>query len=148
MNPLFWIALPVVIAAGAATTLQAPVNSVLGRTLDNTLAAAALSFGVGFLVLSLLTLATGGAQVAPRLAHIQWWHLAGGALGAFYVWASLWGVPVLGVVTTVSALILGQMVVAILLDKFGPLGLPVKEISVQRLFGVVLVAGGLILSRF
>ena len=148
MGSTFWLALPVVIAAGVATTLQAPINSVLGRTLDSTLAAAAISFGVGFIVLMILTLASGGSGFVMRLSGVTWWHLLGGALGAFYVWAALWGVPTLGVVCTVSALILGQMLVALVLDSYGPFGLPIKELSFQRIFAVVLVSSGLVLSRF
>ena len=148
MSPAIWIALPVVIAAGAAATLQAPINSALGRVLDNTLAAAAFSFGIGFLVLLTVTLVTAGPGLLPRSATINLWQLSGGAVGAFYVWASRWGVPILGVVTMVSALILGQMLVALIIDTFGPFGLPVRALSVQRILAVLLVAAGLILSRF
>lgn len=148
MNPAIWIALPVVVAAGAAATLQAPINSALGRVLDNTLAAAAFSFGVGFLVLICLTLLTSGPGFLPRMANLSLWQLSGGAFGAFYVWAALWGVPILGVVTLVSALVFGQMLVALLIDSFGPFGLPVRELTLQRLLAVFLVAAGLILSRF
>ena len=147
MTPTLWIALPVVIAAGAAATMQAPINAALGRVIDNTLAAAAFSFGIGFLVLFALTLATTGPGFLARVGAISPWHLAGGALGAFYVWASLWGVPVLGVVTMVSALVLGQMLTALAIDTLGPFGLPVRELSPQRVLAVVLVAAGLVLSR-
>ena len=85
-----------------------------------------------------LTLVTSGPGFLPRLADISLWHLSGGALGAFYVWAALWGVPILGVVTMVSALVLGQMLVALLIDTFGPFGLPVRELSVQRIAAVLL----------
>jgi len=148
MPQSIWLALPVVIAAGAAATMQAPINSALGRVLDNTLAAAAFSFGTGFLVLICLTLVTSGPGFVPRLSNLSLWHLSGGALGAFYVWAALWGVPILGVVTMVSALVFGQMLIALLIDTFGPFGLPVRALSAQRLLAVVLVAAGLILSRF
>ncbi|MCF3593313.1 DMT family transporter [Rhodobacteraceae bacterium LMO-12] len=148
MNTAIWLALPVVMAGGAAATIQAPINSVLGRALDNTLAAAAFSFGVGFLVLISLTLVTSGPGFLPRVANLSAWQLSGGAFGAFYVWSALWGVPILGVVTLVSAMVLGQMLVALLIDSFGPFGLQVRELSVQRIVAVVLVAAGLILSRF
>ena len=65
-----WIALPVVIAAGVAATLQAPVNAALGRVLDNSLAAAAISFGVGFAVLAAVVLLSGGAGAVPRAAGV------------------------------------------------------------------------------
>lgn len=144
----FWMALPVVIAAGMAATLQAPVNAALGRVAENSLLAAAVSFGVGFSVLTLVVLVSGGAGAVPRLGGAAWWMFLGGALGAFYVWGALWGVPVLGVVTMVSALILGQMVAALVVDYVGAFGLPVRELSLPRLAGAVLVAVGVVLSRF
>lgn len=148
MNASVWMALPVVIAAGVAATLQAPVNSALGRVAENSLLAAAVSFGIGFCVLAVVVLATGGAGAVPKLSGAAWWMFCGGALGAFYVWASLWGVPVLGVVTMVSALILGQMAGALVLDSVGAFGLPVRELSLPRVAAAVLVAAGVVLSRF
>jgi len=148
MSYSFWMVLPVIVLAGVATALQAPINSTLGRSLDSTIAAAAISFGVGFLGLFLLALLTGTGASFLRLPQVTWWQYAGGALGAFYVWAMLWGVPSLGVVTTIAALIFGQMAMALVLDTFGLFGLPVKELSVFRVGAVVLVSFGLVLSRF
>ena len=61
--------------------------------------------------------------------------------------ASIWSVAILGVVTMIAALILGQLVAALLLDASGAFGLPVKEISLTRIGAVALVAAGLVLSR-
>jgi hypothetical protein len=41
-----------------------------------------------------------------------------------------------------------QMAMAMILDHFGALGLPVREISWPRIGGLVLVMAGLLLSRF
>ncbi len=73
--------------------------------------------------------------------------MLGGFLGAFYVWAVVWGVPQMGVVTTVAALILGQMVAALALDRLGLFGLPVQALSATRLAAAGLVAAGVVLSR-
>ena len=143
-----WMALPVVIAAGVAASLQAPVNAAMARVVENSLLAAAVSFGVGFCVLTVVVLVTGGAEAVPKVAGASWWMFFGGALGAFYVWGALWGVPVLGVVTMVSALILGQMVAALAVEYVGAFGLPVRELSVPRVLGAVFVAAGVVLSRF
>ncbi len=148
MSLSFWTVIPVIVLAGAAVALQAPINSALGRTLDNTLSAACISFGVGFLILIILTLTTNGPAGFYRLSEIQWWQITGGVLGAFYVWATLWGVPTLGVLTTIAALIFGQMLIALFLDTFGHFGMPVKDISIQRIVAVFLVSAGLVLSRY
>ena len=143
-----WLALPLVFAAGIVTALQAPINAAVGRALSGTLAASALSFGVGFLALLILSLLLGDAAAWTRLGTLSPWHLTAGLCGAFYVWSALWGVSQLGVVTTMAALVLGQSVAALLIDTTGAFGLAVREITPARLAAVGLVAGGLILSRF
>lgn len=148
MPTSFWMVLPIIIVAGMATALQAPINAALGRTMGDTIAAASISFGVGFLVLLTLTVITGGTGSFLRLPEVTWWQLAGGALGAFYVWAILWGVPSMGVVTMIAGLILGQMIVAILIDTLGLFNLPTIELSLPRITAVILVSAGLVLSRF
>jgi len=142
------LAMMLVAAAGAAIAAQAPINSALGRTLDSSVAAAALSFAVGFSVLAAITLITGDGGALTRVSSIEFWMLAGGACGAFFVWSALWGVPILGVLTTTTLLILGQIVAAILIDHFGAFGLAPRDVSPWRILAGVFVAAGAVLSRF
>lgn len=136
-----------VLVGGAAFATQAPINAALSRLLGSGVAAAALSFGVGFAALLALTLATGGGGAYAALGGAAPWMLVGGLLGAFTVFSTLTGVPALGVVTTVAALVLGQLLAATLLDRAGAFGLPVHALTPQRLLAVALVAAGLVLSR-
>jgi transporter family-2 protein len=147
MSPAILMTLAVVVAAGVAVAVQAPINAALGRTLGASLAAAAVSFGTGFTALVALTLATTGAAPFLRLAATPPGLLAGGLLGAFYVWAMLWAIPTVGVLTAVAALILGQLATALALDATGAFGLPVHAVSPARIAALALVAGGLVLSR-
>ncbi|MCB2152712.1 MAG: DMT family transporter, partial [Rhodobacteraceae bacterium] len=56
------VAVLLIVLGGAAVAVQAPVNGALGRSLQSPLAAAAVSFGVGFACLMALTLVgSGGA---------------------------------------------------------------------------------------
>lgn len=139
---------PLVLIAmgGAAIALQAPINEALSRSVGSPVAAAAVSFGVGFIVLVTLTFA-GGSGAFGRLATVPVWQLAGGLLGAFYVWSMVSVVAGLGVVTAMAALIFGQLTAALLLDASGAFGLTVQTISTQRIVAVALVGAGLVLSR-
>ena len=137
-----------VLIGGAAFATQAPINAALARVLGNGLTAAAVSFGVGFAALLLLSVVTGGVGALAGLGRAAPWMLVGGALGAFTVFSTLTGVPALGVVTTVAALVLGQLLAASLLDMTGAFGLPVHAVTPQRVIAVLLVAAGLVLSRF
>lgn len=141
--------LPLLLVAlgGAAFATQAPINAALARTLGAGVASAAVSFGVGFVVLLAATALAGSAGAFAGLTRAAPWMLVGGALGAFTVFATLTGVPRLGVVTTVAALVLGQLLAATVLDRVGAFGLPVHAITPQRLLAIALVAAGLVLSR-
>lgn len=141
------LVLMIIAVAGVALATQAPLNAALARGIGTPVGAAAVSFGVGFAVLTVLTLATQGTQPFQRLALVPAWQWAGGLLGAFYVWAVIFGVPQAGVLTTFAALILGQMLAAVVLDATGAFGVPVTEISLTRVLAALLVAGGVVLSR-
>jgi transporter family-2 protein len=147
MTPAFAAALAAVALGGAAIALQAPINAALSRTIGQGMFAAAISFGVGFALLLGLSAARGAVPSLEALRSAPWWCWSGGALGAYYVWASIWSVPKLGVVTLVAALVFGQLACAIALDASGAFGLPVKEIGWQRIVAVLMVAGGLVMSR-
>lgn len=136
-----------VVLGGVALAVQAPVNAALGRSLADTALAACISFGVGFLALALLSLARGAWTSIGSVAAVPWWAWTGGLLGACYVFASIWSVPKLGVVTTLAAAIFGQLAAALVLDAVGAFGVPVHAVTATRLVAVVLVMAGLVLSR-
>lgn len=146
-HPVF-LAMVLMAASGAAIAAQAPVNAALGRGLSSPVAAATVSFGVGFVVLILCTVLMGEARSVAKLPGLPLWMLLGGALGAFYVFSALWSVPILGVLTTTALLVLGQIIAALLIDQFGAFGLAPREISPLRLLSGLLVLGGVVLSRF
>ena len=127
--------------------MQAPINAALGRGLGAAVPAAAVSFGVGFAVLLVLSLLQGLGGSYLKLTQVPLWTLAGGLLGAWYVFSAIWGVSSLGVVTMVAAMILGQMAAAMVIDATGALGMAVREITPQRIAATGLVMAGLVLSR-
>lgn len=137
-----------VILAGAAISFQAPLNAALSRGVHSPLAAAAISFGVGFVLLTVMTLVVGEGRSFITATKQDWRLWLGGFFGAFYVWTIVWTLPRMGVLTAICALALGQMVAAILLDRAGAFGMPVREISLPRVLAALMVGGGIVLSRF
>ncbi|MGR3490637.1 MAG: DMT family transporter [Shimia sp.] len=140
------LALTAIAIGGACIAIQAPINARLASHVGDPVAAAAISFLVGFMVLAAVTLARGAVPGVSAL-DAPWWAWVGGALGAIYVWAAVWSVGTLGVVTLVAALIFGQLSAALVLDAIGAFGMQVREISWTRIGAVILVAAGLVLSR-
>lgn len=143
---MWWIVAAVVLG-GTAIALQAPINAALARELGGPVPAAAVSFGVGFVVLLVIAVAQGQGAVFLKLPQVPAWTLIGGCLGAWYVLTSVWGVSQLGVVTLVAALILGQMSAAMAIDATGALGVTAREITPTRIASAGLVMAGLLLSR-
>ncbi len=142
MTLLFYI---VAVIGGAASALQSAVNAQLGVAIGP-INAATVSTIVGLGSLVLLGVVT--SQLDVRVWGAAPPHLLiGGVLGATFVVSVIYVVPRLGVVTTVMLAILGQLVVSALVDQFGLLGNPRIEVSITRLVGIVLVAGGFLLAR-
>lgn len=127
---------------------QAAINNKLSTVLSSPILAAFVSFVVGTVGLFVYAVASGtpignlaSIKDAPPIAWI------GGLLGAFFVAATVVLVPRLGVAMTFSLIIAGQMLVTLVIDHFGLLGVPVKEISLARVAGILLITGGVILIR-
>ncbi|WP_298428913.1 DMT family transporter [uncultured Jannaschia sp.] len=147
MSPQVLLPVAIVFIVGIGFAIQAPLNASLGKAIGSGVGAAAISFGVGFVALTVLTLAFGqGPAFARALAAppLLW---IGGLLGAGVVWAMLWSVPVIGILTAFAALLLGQLGAALVLDAMGAFGAPVTPITLKRVLALAMVAGGLILSR-
>lgn len=147
MNLSLLLPLAGILLGGVFLASQAPINAALARSLGDPILAACISFGIGFLVLAAVSAFRGGWPSGGAVAGAPWWSWLGGLLGAFYVAVVIWGVPQLGVVSTVAALIFGQVAAALILDAIGAFGLPVQAISWQRLLAAGMILGGLVLSR-
>ena len=147
LTPAVLAIVAVVFAVGVGFGIQAPLNAALGRAIGSGLAAAAVSFGVGFAALLVLTVAFGHGGALVRSPGAPPLLLAGGLLGAAVVWAMLWSVPTIGILTAFAALLLGQLAAALALDAMGAFGLPVHPVTPTRVLALAMVAGGLLLSR-
>jgi bacterial/archaeal transporter family-2 protein len=147
MASVFWALLGIL--AGAFVTIQAPINAELARGLGMPVAAAAISFLVGALVLVVVSLAFSTAQghVLNWRAPAPWMFIAGGVLGAAFVTSTILLAPRLGATAMMAFLITGQLMTGLLLDRFGFLGLPVHEITPGRIAGVGLLMAGALLVR-
>lgn len=140
-----------VVLGGMAIATQAPLNASLNRALSDPLLTACISFFVGFLALLVVWAASlvfrQQAFGMPDISALPMWVWCGGFMGAFYVLATLWSVPKLGVLTVAAAAVFGQLAASLFIDAIGAFGLEPKAISPTRILAVVMVLGGLLLSR-
>jgi bacterial/archaeal transporter family-2 protein len=136
------VAVALTACAGGFVALQAPINSMLGKTVG-TFAAASVSFVIGTIALVGITLVVGGGfGEVGEARHLAWYYLTGGLLGAIYVTTVLVSVRELGAGGVTAATIAGQLIASVVVDRLGVLGLEERPLSLQRLAGVALLALG------
>lgn len=137
-------------AIGLIIPLQSAVNNALRATLSSgSVLAALVSFAVGTLALLVMGMATGQPFSAlMALPRVPWWQWLGGVMGAFFVFGSTLLAPRIGLAAMVSLLVAGQVCSSLLFDRFGFVGLPVRDISWIRLAGAVLILAGAVLVNF
>jgi transporter family-2 protein len=136
------------LAAGAMMPTQAAINNKMAGYVQSPVSAAFISFLVGTVALFVYIVLTGTSVrslLSVTEAPLVTW--LGGLLGAFFVASAVVLVPRLGVAMTFSLIVAGQMLVTLVLDHFGFLGVPVNEVSLPRIGGIVLILAGVMLIR-
>ncbi len=127
---------------GGLVALQAPINSLLGRSIG-TWQAAFLSFAIGTVALACIAaMATGGLGQVADARGVPWYYLTGGLLGAAYVTSILVTVRTLGAGGVVAATVAGQLALSVVVDHFGLIGVTKQPITVTKVLGVVLLGLG------
>ena len=127
---------------GGLVALQAPINSMLGKTVG-TWQAAFVSFTIGTVALALIAaLATGGLGQIGEVRGLHWIYLTGGLLGAAYITSVLVTVRSLGAGGVVAATIAGQLTVSVAVDQLGILGVDKQPITAARVVGIALLGVG------
>jgi transporter family-2 protein len=138
-------AIVLTVVAGGLIAMQAPINSMLGKSVG-TFAAASVSFVVGTIALVLITLLVGGGfGDLGEARHLSWYYLIGGVLGAVYVTTALVAVRELGAGGVTAATIAGQLTLSLVIDELGVLGVDERTITWDRMVGVLLLALGTLL---
>ncbi|GLH72887.1 hypothetical protein GETHLI_13890 [Geothrix limicola] len=137
-------------AIGLVIPLQSAINNALRNALGSgALLAAFISFAVGTLCLAVISALTGQPlHTLWGLPRIAWWQWLGGALGAFFVFGTTLLAPRIGLAAMISLIVAGQVLSSLLFDRYGLLGLPVRDISWVRVAGVALLLVGAVLVNF
>ena len=136
-----WVVLGIL--GGMAVGTQAAVNASLGRSIG-ILETAFVSFLIGTIGLGVAVTTLGRGHLGA-LMNVPWWQLLGGVLGGFYVFVIVTNVPRLGVATTITMTIVGQMLMSLLIDHFGWFGVARSPVTLSRAGAVALMVGALAL---
>jgi transporter family-2 protein len=136
------------ILAGALITLQSVLNASLGaRTgVFGSLLLLTIVSLVVLIVLIIIFPSTAHLRELPGLS--KWYLYLGGALGIIIVAVPIFLVPKVGAAVALTAIVVGQLSLAVIVDHYGLLSVPKVNISYLRIFGIALVAlGAYLISR-
>jgi bacterial/archaeal transporter family-2 protein len=133
------------VAVGGLIAVQSVLNAALGKRsgdLGSVFIVALVSIVV---VVPLLLLFPGAANLRGLPGPSQWYLYIGGAIGLLIVGAPIILIPRIGATATLTALVVGQLTLAVIIDHFGLLGVPRSELSATRILGVAILAVGTLL---
>ena len=136
------------VAAGVFLPLQVGMNSRLAHFVGGPVRASFVSFAVGSAILLVIVLiAYRGGSGVHRAANAPWWAWLGGAIGAFYVVSAVVVGPRLGATTFFGILVATQLLMSVVVDRYGWLGFARHTPTPGRLVGVALLVSGALLVR-
>ncbi len=145
-----WIFVIVAFVVGLLIPYQAIINAKLSTEIQNPYAAALISFTGGFLFFLIINLFRSNTLSSIKESmSLPPYLLLGGIIGSVFIISAIFLVPKLGSTAWVALLVSGQMIMSLLLDHYGVLGLQHKALNFFRVSGaVLLIAGALLISRF
>ena len=147
---MFFVYLIIALAAGVALATQSAINTQLAKAMSGeAVIATFISFAVGTIVLFFIawvkTDLWGNLSTVPSQ---PWWKLIGGVLGAVVVFTTVLLAPKLGITAMLFFIIVGQLITATTIDHFGLIGMPIREVNITKLIGLIIVAFGLVFYFF
>jgi transporter family-2 protein len=149
MSPLAILFSVLALFAGFLFPFQAGVNSQLGRGIGGPIAATMISFAFGLMVIVAANLIA--FRQIPTFSDLMRQPpcllFAGGTIGAIYLSASVFLAPRIGASALLCLVVAGQLLGAVLIDRFGLFGLAIRELTFGRLVGVFLVLAGALIVR-
>ncbi|HML87337.1 MAG TPA: DMT family transporter [Methylomusa anaerophila] len=136
--------LPLVLAliSGVLMAVQGSLNSALSKViglLEATFMVHITGTIVVMLLLFIFKMGKGNLYVWP---DAPWYSWLGGIIGVGIIYLVAASIPSVGVANATTAIIVGQVLTAIIIDHFGGFGLERITCSPKQILGLVLLATG------
>lgn len=144
---LFWQIAGVV--TGCLMASIGAIYGTLGICLGSAVQASAVSFLTATCVIIVVCAANGSIRCV-RKAFVRgnpWWMWLGGICGAVAVFGNSWLIPEIGAGAFFTALLFGQMLLSLCMEKYGWMGATKKQITSVQIVGIVLTLVGVALIR-
>jgi len=140
----------IALTAGALVSYQAGANATLGRAIGHPLWATVVSLTVSLLIAIpvMIALRVSVPTVGQAATQLPAWAWLGGIAGVIYVTSALLLTPRMGATNFIICVVAGQILASLLIDHFGLVGLPVREVNLGRVAGAALIFIGMLLVQW
>lgn len=135
----------IMLLAGIGIPTMAALNAGLSTKLQSPATAASILFFVAFLLSVSYMLVFDGLPKTFTAPDTPVYFYFGGFFVVFYILSITWVAPNFGIGNAVSFVLLGQLISMMLIDQFGLMGAQQTTITLQRVFGIILMAAGVFL---
>jgi transporter family-2 protein len=141
-----WLVFLIGLIGGAAVGLQSPIAGAMGQRLGGI--ASSLIIHVSGAIFSGLFLFLRGGEKIKDWPTLPWYMLFAGVFGLILYQTINVTLPRLGSTMMVVLIIIGQLLVGMIIDHFGLLGVTTRHIDLTRAIGiVVLVLGAYLIAK-
>ena len=141
-NEVLFLALALI--TGALIPIQAATNGAFSKSIGNPFVTGLMVFVVGLIGMILFLLVTRTSMpTAQQLRAAPLYGYLGGLIVATYVVMITILVPRIGVGTAIALIVTGQIICAVTIDHFGLFHVAVREISLTRVAGILLMIIGI-----
>lgn len=146
---LAWFAFLVAIVSGAANPVQSAAHGQLHKQLQQTVWAGIVIYTIGLLGMFAIQAFVREPSPFGHANQVSWWAWTGGLLSIASTMAALIFVQKLGSGLFTGIGVTASLVVSVLIDKFGVLGMKQHPATPGRLIGcALLIAGVWLVARF
>lgn len=126
--------------SGVAVGLQSPLASMITQRLGMMESIFIIHIGGALLIAIPLIFLRGGNLGDWR--SLPWYALLGGSMGLIVVAGVSYMIPRVGVATSITLIVAGQLVISSILDHYGLLGVNIRPMDLPRILGLIVVFVG------
>ncbi len=142
----YWLVILIGLLGGVAVGIQSPLVGAMGKRVGGT-ASSFLVHLSGMIFSGILLVLEGGEEIRDW-NKLPWYMLAAGIFGLILYQTINITLPRLGSTMMIALIIVGQLLMGVIIDQFGLLGVTARHIDLPRILGVVaLLIGGYLISK-
>ncbi|AYO31880.1 DMT family transporter [Biomaibacter acetigenes] len=127
--------------AGVAMATQGSMNSALSKAIGLSEATFVVHFSATVVILIILILGISHGNWG-NYSQVPWYYYLGGFIGVLITYGVVVSIPKLGVAVATTAIIVGQVLTACLVDHFGFFGLEKIPFTWLKFLGLVFLSIG------